>query len=302
MRGRTQAVGVTTLCAILTLFLPPIGYLSGVPVGLVTLARGASYGLQIIVASLLLTGILAWAALQWPLLALSLALGVWIPVWLCALVLRVARSQNTVLLAVGTLAALFVVSMYVATGDPAIWWRAWLQAIIQSAGYTRGDLVNDVVIERAAPYMNGMVAAAITLGLMVNLITARWWQAILYNPGGFKAEFYTLRLPRFLALLLAVTLGLVFIVDGVTHLLLRDVLFVAVTMYLFQGLAVIHHYVARQNRSVAWLVALYVLLLVTPPQMVLLVACVGLADAWLDFRGSAGPGSGAGKEDIQGDS
>jgi len=297
MRGRTQAVSVTTLCAILSFLLPPFTYLSGAPVGLVTLARGPMYGMQIVAASLVLMGVLAWAALDSPILALVFAFGVWGPVWLCGLVLRIARSQTALLLVIGSLAALFVVGMYIVTGDPTVWWRAWLQTVIQSAGGTGAGFLDDELIEHALPYMNATVAAGMTLGLMATVLLARWWQAILYNPGGFKVEFYSLRLPRFMTLVAGLLLVLAIVVEGLAQMLVRDLLFVAVMMYLFQGLAVIHQYVAKRNLSVGWLVALYGLMLLVPPQTVLLVACVGVADTWLKFGGSGGPGTGTETED-----
>ncbi|MBT7230247.1 MAG: hypothetical protein HN870_06295, partial [Gammaproteobacteria bacterium] len=45
MRSRLHAMGVLSLLAFTTLVFPPIGYLTGAVVGVVTLKQGASEGM-----------------------------------------------------------------------------------------------------------------------------------------------------------------------------------------------------------------------------------------------------------------
>ena len=48
-------------------------------------------------------------------------------------------------------------------------------------------------IQLFAQFMTGGVAAGTVYGLLFGLFMARWWQSALYNPGGFRAEFLSLK-------------------------------------------------------------------------------------------------------------
>ena len=100
-----------------------------------------------------------------------------------------------------------------------------------------------------------------------------------------------MNLPRPLGMALLMAIGLLFVLEGAAGNWLRDLLMVAMFMYLFQGIAAVHRIVATRRFSSAWLVAMYGLLLLLP-QMILFVACLGLADSWMG-GGSAAPGPGA---------
>jgi hypothetical protein len=57
-------------------------------------------------------------------------------------------------------------------------------------------------------------------------------------------------------------------------------------LHLLQGLALVHALVAQRKANGAWLVALYVLLLLPMlmVQLAILLAAVGWLDTWLDLR------------------
>jgi uncharacterized protein YybS (DUF2232 family) len=60
-----------------------------------------------------------------------------------------------------------------------------------------------------------------------------------------------------------------------------DILVVVVFMYLFQGLASVHRIVNEKKLPQIWLMVMY-LLLVFMPQAILIVACLGLVDSWIN--------------------
>ena len=114
------------------------------------------------------------------------------------------------------------------------------------------------------------------------LMTARWWQGSLYYPGQFQSDFYQLSLPKtvaYVAILLAV-LGAVF---GNQQGLIFDLSGVVISGLMFQGLAIAHQTVAVKKLHTAWLVSLYVALFIFP-QVMLILAVIGLLDIWSDFR------------------
>ena len=61
--------------------------------------------------------------------------------------------------------------------------------------------------EAIAPMISTFMVSGYVINLTVALLLARWWQSALFNPGGFKAEFLTLRLPE--KLLAPTLLGLI---------------------------------------------------------------------------------------------
>jgi uncharacterized protein YybS (DUF2232 family) len=60
-----------------------------------------------------------------------------------------------------------------------------------------------------------------------------------------------------------------------------EILMVVLSLYVIQGLAIIHAIVAKKKMHAAWLVVSYIVALFIAPQ---LVALLGLADTWADFN------------------
>lgn len=292
MRGRVQAAGFAGVSGLLALFLPPLSYLSGATIGLVTLRMGVRETFSVIALSALIVGVASYLATGTPWPALVLILALWLPAAVCALVLRYTRSQSALLLTAGAFAVLLALGLRVFTGDVTVWWGQWLDHVLAQSHVH----VSQSARSSTLTVINGVVASSMGLSFVLMVLIARWWQAALYNPGGFRAEFHALRLPRLLAVpvLLAVAVLAVTGVQaaGPTGALL-DVLFVATMVYMFQGLAVAHGYVAARKLSVGWLVALYVGVFLAPPYAVMLLAAVGLSDAALDYRARAAGHKGA---------
>jgi len=113
---------------------------------------------------------------------------------------------------------------------------------------------------------------------------ARWWQALLFNPGGFMQEFYGLRQSRVAALVVLVILALGLVDLGQISHMAGDIMITLVVVYSMVGLALVHALVAKTGKHSAWLVGLYVLLFILPPQMMMALTSVGIIDSWMNFR------------------
>lgn len=286
MRGRLQAIGVVSVMTMLSLLLPPLTYvLSGAPVGLVSLRRGASVGMQVILGSMVVMALLCYPAGVDPLVAPAFAVSVWAPVWLCAVILRLTQSQGLLVMAAGTLGAVFVVLMHLMVDDVTGWWKSWFQAWVQNHMSPDAASRYQSLFDSAMPMMNAMMASGVVISLILTVILARWWQAVLYNPGGFRKEFYQLRLPRYLAAATFAAAILSLVDIGLDKGLFRDLLVILVFLYLFQGVAAVHRAVSARGMSSGWLAGMYVLLLLLP-QTVLFIACIGMVDAWMGGRKS----------------
>jgi hypothetical protein len=288
MRGRAQAVMVAAVCTVLSLLLAPLSYVGAAAIALVTLRVGQRDGMLVMAGAGLAAGLLAWLALGSPLPALAFAIMFWLPVWLLAVLLRQGVSQGLVLAAAGGLGLLGVIFVHLLVPVPADWWRELLREVLLPMLEQRDVRIEPAVLEQAAQLMTGLVAAITILGALLSLYLGRWWQALLYNPGGFATEFRGLRLHRLVAVATAlVVVGTVVAGDALGTLGLEFVI-LAVLLYTVQGLAVAHALVASRGLSVGWLFGLYFALLFLSPQSTLVVGMAGYADSWLDFRARFG--------------
>ncbi|GAB6042731.1 hypothetical protein [Endothiovibrio diazotrophicus] len=279
MRGRQWAVLVSAVAAVLSLYLPPLSYISGAAVTLVVLRHGAFEGALVTIGAVLASALFGWVAMGTPAAAAGFLIVLWLPLYLAALVLRRSVSLALTFEVAAGMAGLGVL------GDPGAWWQALVEELSrQIPAAALGDQAAEV-----SRVMTGLAASAALASLLASLLLARWWQALLYNPGGFRREFHALRMGRgarlvALALFAGASLG----ADQVGALS-TNLALVAVVLFLFEGVAVVHGVVARMKLAQGWLVALYALLLLALPQMAVLLSALGYADAWVDFRSRVKP-------------
>lgn len=284
LRGRMQAIGVTSLFGFLALLIPPAAYLlSGVPVALVTLRAGPVGGVQVMLGALLVLVLGLLLAGGSPAFAVGMLIGVWLPVTLCAAGLRSSQSQSVMLLIAAGVAAGYIAVLHIVLGDVTEWWRSQLTPTLEQALADRPDVTAEQLLEGVMPFINGMVAAGLLFSLAVTVMLGRWLQALLFNPGGFGVEFRSLMLPRWLVVITVAALAGAILLEGSLAGWLRDLVFITMTLFLFQGLALCHLQVKVRGWAVHWLWLLYALLVLLP-QFVLFVASMGLADAWLRKR------------------
>lgn len=285
LRGPGQAASLACAGLLLASALPPLAWISAAILALVMLQLGpaayayaAGLGLLALVAA-------GWLVLGQPAAVAFAALGAWLPAGVLALVLHRRARLDDMFLVACALGWLLVIVIHVSLDAPVQWWHELLRQFMPPER-VEADLgipaqrVRDL-IDRAAPLMTGMLAASAVVGAASSVLLARWWQAGLYHPGAFGSEFRALRLGRvaagILALLCAAALALpATVLDGLA--------FVALAVYLFQGLAVAHGVVAARGMGRVWLAGLYVIGVLALPQMVLALALLGVLDAWVDFR------------------
>jgi len=136
------------------------------------------------------------------------------------------------------------------------------------------------LIDQIVRILPGFFASSFMIGTLLSLYLARWWQAVIYNPGGFGKEFRGLKLGKTTALIaLVIALAALFISSD----MFNAMLLVVFALYLNQGVAVLHAVFAGKQLNAVWLFLVYLLLFFVPYTVVLL-ALAGLADTWLDFR------------------
>lgn len=286
MRGRSHAMTASAVTAALSLLVPPLSYASGAVIGLSTLKQGPREGLLVIVGSVLLSGVFAMLIAGTPAPALAFLGLTWLPAWVLAMVLRTSRSQGTAIVTATGLGVLAVLLMHLAVDDPVAWWRKLLAEFFAPAMQGADAAVAEqltALLDAWAPRMTRIFGAVSVVGLVGTLLIARYWHAMLDNPGGFGHEFRQLRLGM-PALGVSVAIGLVSWMGGGDGHLASDLMGPLSVMLVFQGLAFVHALANIRKTSVAWLVALYLLLLVPPHLALPILAVTGLVDGLMDLR------------------
>lgn len=261
-------------------FLPILSFLSHALVGLVWLRMGPSYGIRVALAASLgaiygwyYTGSLEDVFALVGLVALAEILrskASWIPVLLVASLLGTFISLSYAWLPEDIQTQLL---------NLIFEHQEWLNN--QQLSVTQAEDLRLLI----AQLINGAITSVQLLTLIFCLIVARYWQAGLYNPGGFGQEFQALRLPLVAGFLVVASLGLVF--TGQAKLMAAAP--VLLIPHLLAGIALVHAWFKLKNYNSFWLGLLYVLLIFAQPYFSLVLVSLALADSLLNFRAKLAP-------------
>jgi hypothetical protein len=270
MRGRLQALLVTVASAGSLLFC----WIGAAVVALVTLRKGVGAGAWLLMWGLLPAGTLAYVVGDSGPLALLLG------TTLLALVLRATVNLPLAVLASVAVGGLTGLAMMAFGGAYLEQIVAYFSEFLASLEQQLSQGGEPVMLARPnATQVAGMMGAGSAMTAVMCLLLARYWQAALYNPGGFGSEFRALYYPPAVAVVLALlaiglaSLGLEF----------RTWALICVIPLSFAGLALVHARVAHRGQGRAWLTGFYVAWLFFDP-VKLLVLFAAIADSWFNFR------------------
>jgi hypothetical protein len=286
MKGRSQAVLVISAFTILSWMLSLASLLAAAAVALPTLRRGAREGGVLMAAALLVVVVAGMAILGNAWQAGGYALAMWVPVWLMAIILRETASLSSAVMTAMGLGLLIVTGFYLVIPDPADFWQSTLQQTVKPLLEQRGEAVGEPLLaqslEMFSSYATGAIAAGSVMTVLFSLLLARWWQAGLYNPGGFRGEFLQLRLPM-IASALFMVLALIASIGGSVANFATNLLFPVVFGLLIAGFSVVHAICAGSPSGRYWLIGLYLALMFMAP-IIVLIALVGVTDPWFNWR------------------
>lgn len=270
MRSRYYAIAMSMTAAA----LPLLGWLGTVIVALVCLRQGVAAGGLVLLWTLLPVGVSIYLIGD-PSPAIVL-----IGTFVMAVLLRQTTSWELVLIAAVILAAAGSMIFSLTSGqllDEVV-------AVYQNY-QSQVDATLVVQPEELKTMLLGVFALGLALAMTVLIIIARWCQAALYNPGGFKKEFHALRLSP--------ALGMAIVVMMLVCYLFADQLgrwLPLVSMPLmFAAIALMHWTVAAKGLSKNWVVAFYGSLLVLFQLVYPLLASVALMDSWFNLRNRIQP-------------
>jgi hypothetical protein len=280
MRGRMQAMIVASSLALLSLMMPPVSVVSSATVALVTLRRGSYEGLYVLLCSSLAAGILGFLATGNYQFALIYVMVLWLPVWLISIILREGRHLSLAVEIAILMGIVGVIIFYLFAIDPALMWKAVLSQMIPAdAPMVDVQRTIDILVH----YMTGIVAAGSVFSLLFGLFLGRWWQANLYNPGGFKQEYLSLETKPRLTIGSSLVVAVALLSSGELSEIAWNISILLFVLFTVTGTAVLHTFFSGMKMS-RYTVPMFYITLFLIPHAMLLVALIGLSDPWLNLR------------------
>ena len=286
MRGPMFAAGCAAALALAATIFGILLVPCGAVIALTTLRLGAREGLKTAAFAAAFVLVVRLGLGQGLGTSLMLVTMAWLPAWLLACTLAVRRAQDWPLLLAAVMVLMYAVGLRLTVGDVTVFWRDKLKVLFELMAKDAGAHFTAEQMQFIVAQTHSWTVIAMFCILAAVILLARWWQAELYNPGGFGAEFRELRMPRKVTLLTGV-LALAYALGSKGVLVLDlagDACVLLVVLFALQGLAVVHFMARVKGLAGAWLVTLYVMLALVPQVAGPILATTGLADNIVDFR------------------
>lgn len=288
MQGRMQAIMVACFLSLLSLPLPPISIVSSATVALVTLRRGAAEGSYILICACLATAILGLILIGDYQFTLFYSLFLWIPVWIIAVILREGQHlflAIEIVIAFAIFAILAVYGYQPHLGDA---WQAKLNEFLEALVIkTNPDIPKETINASLSVFfhfmLTGVIAQIYVISLLAGLFLGRSWQAILYNPGGFKKEYLTLKSQKMLATIALIICATAWFSSGLIAEICWNIMVLFFVLYAFLGTIVLHCTFSVMRLKKILIPFLYLTLFLIPHAMIP-TAMIGLTDTWLNLR------------------
>ncbi len=291
LSGYGQAVLCTAGLAWFAAFVPVTGMLSSAALALTALKWGPQRaGIVLVLSTAVLFALFAFAAgtglteTNYESVFLF-ALLQWLPILMIAQLLRVTKSLSLTLNAVVVVGLAMVTLISWLVPESAGMWDRFFNWLLQES-VQQMEADDPDFSERYRAFldvMTGIAAASLTLVWMASLLLARWWQSLLDKPGGFRSEFIGLELGK----VVAVTGLVIFLTMTFSELpLMRELLLVMMSAFLFQGIATVHCLLCALKSAGGWLLVFYALLVMSPmvPQVPGLLSMLGALENLIGLR------------------
>ena len=120
----------------------------------------------------------------------------------------------------------------------------------------------------------------IVLNTFLGVTIARWWQSIIFNPGGFKKEFQGIRLNRKLLILISSIL----ILSSAIFNQYSNWAYLSIFPLVVGGLSLFHWLVNEKNLGKVPIIFTYVFMVLFTPFVILILALLGTVDSFYNVR------------------
>lgn len=291
LQSRVQAMATAFVIA----FIPIIGSISILIAALVTLRKGALEGALVVIAATLpyvIGYFTSPPAAEQFFMAVGM-LGVIIIsnilTWVFAIVLRRFSNWSFTIEFAALLGVLAIGIVHIIFPDIQSWWETQLTSYFTKAVEAADAATNKAptltviqaqAVAAAKQFATGFIVVSVLFNALLQLLIARWWQAVMFNPGGLRQELYQIRLSYvagliFAAALIAAYLGNAFALDAM------PVLFAA---FFVSGLSLLHTLFSHIKTGWIWLILIYAGIIWLFPLSIVIIAIMALMDTGLDFR------------------
>jgi hypothetical protein len=270
LRGRLQALIVALIGSLFPL-------ISSATIALVSICKGAKEGTLLFLWVSLALVLINQAGSENPLLtAVSIAsLGIMV---ITATVHKIMASWQWTLLAIVLVSVAVSLAFGILMGSSVTNLLAAAQEILSNVKSQEQDA--QLSIGLTDSMLLGLVATILAVGSMMSLMLARWWQAGIYNPGGFQKEFHSYTIDAKIAVLLVVILIVGQLLPQSSKLWAE----LAVLPLLVAGIALVHFTVKLFGQGKQWLAFVYVGMIMVGKPVTLILVLLGLTDSLIDLR------------------
>lgn len=261
--------------ALLFAFLPFLAWVSLLIVALITLRKGPAEGFLVLLWACLpslVLGILGW---QSSILQAWYFSFVAVMLYSMAIILR-QRGWAWALEAVVIVLLLLLLGLHL---QQAV--LAELQQQVQAA-FTASLETLPVTQGLSVAWPKDLLGTLVLSAVLFSglyLVLARWWQAVLFNPGQLRPELENIRLHK-LGLACLLILGLASVVWAQSWSMQALALVPAV----FAGLSLVHSYGRAKNWPRFYWIGFYILWLVLLGVVSLVLALLAIVDTGFNFR------------------
>lgn len=279
-RGWKEAAIVALIFSI----IPLMGWVAVVIMALITLRKGPQQGLFILLITAL-PSLLFWSSgfgFVWVLIVLSGN----VLTWLLAIVLRETSDWGKVLSASLLFVVLLTVVLHLFVPDVQGYWYNMLQQMYSEANKDTMMLLQVPAVNAKQYFFNVsriMMPVLLVMQLLVvltNLLIGRWWQGKMFNPGGFGEEIYQAKLSTWCSIILLASIVAIYMGESAAW----DVLPVLILMFFFVGVIVFNKLAEFWKTKTAFMWLFYGLIVLLFPYSLVVVAGLGVADSFVDFR------------------
>ena len=261
-----------------TLLLPAPQLTSGVIMVLLVLGHGSKLAVieAAIAASVLLTvSLLMGISID---SIATLMAGTWFPVLLLAVLLLGSRSLTLTMQVSVIVAVLAMLIFYVVVPDPIAFWQPYLETMAELVKQNNLQL-NMELLSAEVMTVSAVLAfwMLYTVGLLLGYALYKRLPQETRDFGRFRELDYG----RVIAISMALTAALAFVVDATW---LQNLAFVLFVTFWIQGLAIVHWMHGEGQLPLAAVIAVYALLPFLQVLLMTVLAVFGYADAWFGFR------------------
>ena len=261
-----------------TLLLPAPQLTSGVILVLLVLSQGTKLALveACIAAAVLLTVSLIFSV-SIPSIVTLMA-GTWVPVLLLAVLLLGSRSLTLTVQVAVIVSAVAMLVFYIVVDDPVAFWQPYMETMAEIVRQNNLQLNLELL---TAEVMTVSAALAFWMLYTIGLLLGYALYKRLPGETGEFGRFRELNLGRVIAVVMALTSLLAFVVDAAW---LQNLAFMLFVVFWVQGLSIVHWMHAQGTLPLAAVIAVYALLPFLQVLLMTALAVLGYLDAWFSFR------------------